>query len=133
MGYGTTITLDDASVEAIARRVHELLTEERPRGSGASVVDAVEVARRVGRTRSWVYANADRLGGLRLGDGPRPRLMFDLAEVEARLREGMRARATDEPGRLRIGRPPRRKRVLPEAELLPIGPARPRSRRPDGA
>jgi len=72
------VRLDDVSVEAISQRVAELL-----RGSGISqaLIDAAEVARRFGFSRDWVYENADRLGAVRLGDGPRARLRFDPAVV----------------------------------------------------
>lgn len=38
------------------------------------------------RKTDWVYANAERLGGWRLGEGERPRWRFYLSEVEERLR-----------------------------------------------
>src|SRR4051812_34634290 len=68
-------TLTDADVEAVALRVIELL-----RGEGLEspeLVPAGELGRRLGRSPAWVRANAERLGVVRLGDGPRPRLMFD--------------------------------------------------------
>lgn len=49
------------------------------------LISAAEVARRLGRSPDWVYAHADELGAIRLGDGPRPRLWFDPAEVKRRL------------------------------------------------
>lgn len=73
----------DSVVESIARRVVELLREEVP--SGPHLVDAAVVAERHGVARSWVYENAERLGAVRLGDGPRARLRFDLREVDRRL------------------------------------------------
>ena len=54
--------LDEAAAERIAQRLHE-----RP-------VSARTVADYLGlRKTDWVYANAERLGGWRLGDGERGR------------------------------------------------------------
>jgi hypothetical protein len=75
----TTVQLDSASVESVARRVVELLRGESVAGER---IDAAEVARLFGCSRDWVYANADRLGAVRLGDGPKARLRFDLATAK---------------------------------------------------
>ncbi len=68
------MTLDEATVDAIAHRVAELLTAGR--GDGPALIDAAEVARRYGVTRSWAYDHAAQLGAVRLGNGTRPRLRF---------------------------------------------------------
>lgn len=98
-------------------RVVELLggQQERP------LVDAAEVARRLGWTRGTVYARADELGAVRLGDGPRARLRFDLALVERRLL----ARRADQPAdRAEPGeRRRRRSRKTDGDALLPIRPS----------
>jgi hypothetical protein len=74
----TAPELDERTAERIAQQLHE---RERP-------VSAREVARYLGlRKTDWVYANAERLGGRRLGEGKRPRWRFYLSEVEERLRE----------------------------------------------
>lgn len=73
-------------VEAVARRVVALLREEGlVAPAGREMIDATEVARRFGVTADWARRNADRLGAVRLGDGPRARLRFDSAAVEAAL------------------------------------------------
>jgi predicted DNA-binding transcriptional regulator AlpA len=69
------------------------MQEIAPHSGG--LVDAAAVARYLGCKRSWVYENADWLGARPLGLGPKPRLRFSLAEVDARLRE----RATCSTGR----------------------------------
>jgi hypothetical protein len=85
--------LDQLTAERIAKQLHE---RERP-------VSARAVADYLGlRKTDWVYANAERLGGRRLGDGPRPRWRFYLSEVEERLRDfgrlpPQRARRRGEP------------------------------------
>ncbi len=74
LGYGVVA----ADVEAVARRVVELLSDGLiVAPASPDLVDAAELARRLGIRRSWVYAHADDLGAIRLGAGPRPRLRFD--------------------------------------------------------
>jgi hypothetical protein len=128
-------------IEAIARRVVELQRE----GLGApapDLVDAAEIARRFGLTRSWVYEHAHELGAVRLpaparerkrpDDAPepkrRPRLRFDperVAEVLKSCSTGKRAAEREAPARAES--PPLRTRPgartggrsAPE-QLLPI-------------
>jgi hypothetical protein len=78
------VRLEPDDVEAIARRVAELL------GAGPQpvrYVDAAQLARALGVERAWAYAHAAQLGALRLG-GPRGRLRFDLERVRAALAAG---------------------------------------------
>lgn len=72
------VHLDSASVEAVARRVVELIRGEE---GSKELIDAAEVARRFSLSRDYVYRHADDLGGVRLGSGPKPRLRFDPAKV----------------------------------------------------
>jgi hypothetical protein len=75
------LRLDRRDVEAIARRVAELVGTARPPAPTAvRYVDAAEVARALGVERNWVYAHARQLGAIRLG-GAQGRLRFDLPEV----------------------------------------------------
>jgi hypothetical protein len=112
------IKLDAETIEAIARRVVELLEQ---RGLHTrKLVDAAELARRFGIDRSWVYSHAIELGAVKLGDGTKPRLRFDpeiAARVLWRVGEGS---AADPPARSgeRAGQPPRRGGG--EVRLLPI-------------
>lgn len=101
----TRIKLDPQAVEAIARRVVEIL--ERRGLQGRELVDAAELARRFGIERSWVYSHAIELGAVKLGDGPKPRLRFDpqiAARVLRRVGDGS---AADPPARSgkRAGQP----------------------------
>jgi hypothetical protein len=77
--------LTPADVEEIAdtvvQRVSELL---RPR-LWLGLVDAADVARRLGVHESWVYAHADELGAIRLGERQKARLRFDLERVARRI------------------------------------------------
>lgn len=50
-----------------------------------SLVDAAVVASHLGVSRDYVYEHALELGAVRLGAGPRARLRFRLADVDARL------------------------------------------------
>ena len=80
------LRLDPESIEALARRVAELIdtdglgTEPEP-----CFISAAEVSRRWGVSRRWVYEHADELGVHRLGAGRRPRFRFDPEEVAERL------------------------------------------------
>jgi hypothetical protein len=111
------IKLDPETVEAIARRVVELL--EKRGLQRRELVDAAELARRLGIERSWVYSHAIELGAVELGTGAKPRLRFD-PEVAARaLRKVDGKSATDPPtpsGR-RAGQP---QGSEGRVELLPI-------------
>ncbi len=108
------------SVEAIARRVVELLQEHGDR----EFVDAQELARILGISRSTVYERAGELGAIRLGCGSRARLRFNVAEATAALR-------APEPRTQRTTRRTqprcRRQHRIAEADLLPIRGERPLS------
>src|SRR3954470_8132482 len=75
------MTLDKDDVEAIARRVAELVRQV------PGLVDAHSVAAELQVERDWVYAHASELGAVRLGDGPKARLRFDLRHVRERVTE----------------------------------------------
>ncbi|HEX5714213.1 MAG TPA: hypothetical protein VFX85_12955 [Solirubrobacterales bacterium] len=76
------IKLDPQVIDAIARRVVELL--EQKGLQKRELVDAAELARMFGIERSWVYSHAIELGAVKLGSGRKPRLRFD-PEVAARV------------------------------------------------
>jgi hypothetical protein len=80
--------------EVVAARVVELL-EQRDRRRATGLVTAAEVAERLGVRKSWVYTNQQRLGAIRLGDGPKARLRFDLEQatraINRERRQGPRA------------------------------------------
>src|SRR3954451_22951266 len=75
--------LDPDDIQALARRVAELLRAST--SATEPLVDAAELARILGVDRDWVYARAGRLGAVRLGDGPKARLRFDIERVRATL------------------------------------------------
>lgn len=109
------VQLQPDDIEAIAQRVVERLDERRSRAS-LGFATAAELAELYGVTPSWVYANKNRLGAVKLGDGPRARLRFDLERVD----EVFRPQTVSRPGplqRKRRGRP-RKTTLPPGVELL---------------
>lgn len=106
-----TLMLDQATVEAIARRVVELMCQEGLAPS--ELVDAAEIARRFGVSRDYVYEHADKLGAIRLSDGPRARLRFDPERVADALNSPSPTESTP-----RRAKPRHRRRG--DLDLLPI-------------
>ncbi len=112
-----TVELSLETIEAIAHRVVELLQESSPQPN--KLLTAAELARHFGVSRAWVYEHANELGVIRLGEGNRGRLRFDM-QVAA---DAMNART-----RTNIAQPPRpptrrtgrrRKQPAPSIPLLP--------------
>ena len=70
-----------------SRFVHPWCEERPPTpvDPPAELIDAAELARRLGIARSTVYANARRYGAIRLGDSRNSPLRFDYAAVIASL------------------------------------------------
>ena len=124
-----------ALADLVAQRVVAVLTESRP---GPVLLTAAEVARQFGVSAEWVRENADRLGVLRLGDGPRPRLRFDPDVVGAALTArwaSERSQVEKPPRRLGRATAPDRERAG-EAGLLSSSrstPRSPRKKRADAA
>jgi hypothetical protein len=114
----TRIKLDPQAIEAISRRVVELL--EAKGLQRRELVDAAELARRLGIERSWVYAHAIELGAVKLGDGPKPRLRFDPEIANRVVQKWGKSRAADPPTRSgeRVGQP--RRGGGAEIPLLPV-------------
>ena len=75
------LELDPDGVEALARRLAELMAPEEPEPGREPLMSAAEVAEWWGVDRRWIYEHAEELGVRRLGKGIRPRLRFDPAEV----------------------------------------------------
>lgn len=113
--------IDDRDVERIARRVVELLEEGGP---AAGLVDAVTVAARLGVDVGWVYEHAARLGARRLGDGPRARLRFSLAEVDRVVSSGVGGRGSAGDDSSATGGVRRRRRRAGSGTTVPLLPIR---------
>ena len=71
--------------DLVAERVVARLSEDRRPDEEERLLTAAEVARRFRVSPEWVRENAERLGALRLGNGPHPRLRFDPARVAEEL------------------------------------------------
>ncbi len=89
--------LDQGDIEAVAQRVAELLAnqavESRQQGQ---LVDAATVARLLGVSRATVYAKADELGAVRLGNGKKAAAALRSeqapgARLDQRVRDGCSA------------------------------------------
>src|SRR5215213_7500582 len=77
---------DPAFVDAVARRVVDLLREEGELpATGPRLMTVAEVRKEFGVSADWLYANAEALGAIRLGSGPRARVRFDRATIATRL------------------------------------------------
>src|SRR4051812_44292192 len=109
---GAAVRLDQASIDAIARHVAEILRGELL-AEASKPWTAAEVATRFGVSRSWVYENAERLGAMRLGNGTRARLRFDPGRVREALEGDRRPRGAP--------RAPRSShRWVADRDLIPI-------------
>ncbi len=82
------MTLDDDDIDAIAERaamrVVQLLGP--PRAVAGQLVDPKELAGTLKVSVDYVYAHAVDLGVMRLGDGPKARLRFDLQTAQTAMR-----------------------------------------------
>ena len=77
VGAPTPARLTPQDVEAIARRVAELVT---PRGD-VGWVTADELARRLAVRPGWIYRHAGELGGIKLGSAPNAPWRFDVEQA----------------------------------------------------
>ena len=82
---GRLVAFDVEEIEALGERIAELVACARLK---VGLIDARELAEELGVARDWVYANAERLGGVRLGNGPRARLRFDVELARQALAAG---------------------------------------------
>ena len=117
------LALDAATIDAIAQRVAELLADRQPEPSG--LVDAATLARVLGVSRGAVYANAAALGAVRLGDGPKARLRFDVDKARAAMTSGtsgLQPPDAESPTAPEKKRGRRRARLGTSVPLLPIDP-----------
>ncbi len=118
----TNATLDAASVEAVARRVVELIRSEGNSSIVRGLVDAAALAAELGVERSWVYAHRVELGAIQLGSGSKPRLRFDV-EVAWKVLARSAVSESHEPkspASTRGPKRPRRRRIVGGPGLLPI-------------
>ena len=106
----------DALAAAVAERVVERLRDEAAAPSEPGLVDAAALARALGVSTGFVYSRSSELGAVRLGNGPRARLRFDLERaVEAHAS----APGCTPPAAPQAAKP-RPRRAASSGELLPI-------------
>lgn len=118
----SAIELPDHQLEVLADLIVDRLTVS----AAGELIDAAELARRIGRGRDFVYEHSGQLGAVRLGNGERPRLFFRWPQVLDRLDGNpKRGRKTST-----VAIRPRRKRPSQAIELLPIGGPAARKRKP---
>jgi hypothetical protein len=118
-----TVERSDAAdpnfVDAVARRVVELLREEGVVSrDGPRLLTVAAVSQEFGVSTDWLYANARPLGAIRLGSGPRARLRFDRATIADRI-----AKVASHASRDRSSQRGKRRRGTREGadgDLLPI-------------
>ena len=108
-------------IEAIARRVAELVRDPAPIGAG--LVDAVQLARLLGVSRGFVYEHAEELGVHRCGSGTKPRLRFDPVTARRAFERSSGTTSTRPVPEMRREQPreptPSRRAAVP---LLPVKP-----------
>jgi hypothetical protein len=124
------VGLNHEDIEAVARRVVELLNaQHQDDASQPALIDAAAVARLLGVSRATVYAKADELGAIRLGNGKRARLRFDPRLLVAAHGPSDSGPVSARRGRSAVAERPGRRSTAP----LPIRPAGRRApRRPSG-
>ena len=112
---GLAMTLARRDIDAVAKRVVELLEYETTSAKPSGLVDAATAARLLGVSRATVYARADELGAVRVGAGKRARLRFDPARLVANDAGNPTGRLTGARRRRRARRSSRS-----DSQLLPI-------------
>jgi len=85
------VDLTPQAVEQIASRVVQLLHRQQQNQEQAKpsepigMVTVAQLATYLKLNTAWVYEHADQLGAIRIGDGPKARIRFDLQVAKAAL------------------------------------------------
>jgi hypothetical protein len=82
--FDDSLTLTDDQLEQLAGLIATKLAATR--SVKPPMLTAEDVSNSFGVSRAWVYENARRLGGVRLGPGERAPIRFDPETVAAALR-----------------------------------------------
>ncbi len=82
------MTLDHEDIEAIAERAAHRVVQllERPGAGVFQLLEPKQLAQALNVSLDYVYAHAADLGAMRLGDGPKARLRFDLNTAQTAMR-----------------------------------------------
>jgi hypothetical protein len=117
------VELGDRSVEALADALAGRLRGTAPPTPGTTLVTAAAVSVMLGCTVAWVRQHQADLGVIKVGDGPRPRLLFDASIVAERVVSCSASRKSERPeSPVRTGPTPRGRRspLGTDVEMLPI-------------
>jgi hypothetical protein len=127
MARHVAVDLTPQAVEQVATRVAQLLHRQQEDRERQRVSEPVgmftvsQLAQHLHLNRAWVYEHADELGAIRLGDGPKARLRFDLHTAKTALG---RQQADREPApaapKPRKPRRPQPSPYSPDAPLLKV-------------
>jgi hypothetical protein len=116
------VRLAEDQLELLAELVAERLADTQSTPD-VGLVDARTLAARLGVARDFVYSHAGELGAVRLGEGPRARLRFDVERAAAAL-ESCSAGRGSQPAESAVVGPVRHRRRASRsgssARLLPI-------------
>jgi hypothetical protein len=82
------MTLDHEDIDAIAERAAHRVMQilDQPIPGAYQLLDPKELAGMLNVSLDYVYAHAADLGAMRLGDGPKARLRFDLQTAQRAMR-----------------------------------------------
>jgi hypothetical protein len=93
--------------------------QEMTTAPGSELVGPAELGRRLGMSSQWVRDHHQELGGVRHGDGPRPRYWFDPVLAPERFFAAT-TNGSKQPEPVKPRRRPRRRRSSSTTELLEI-------------
>ena len=125
MARRVAVDLTPQAVEQVASRVAQMLQRQQQQSAeipGAKeqqgFLNVAQLARHLGLNPAWIYEHADELGAIRIGDGPKARIRFDLYTATQALRQHQPGRtqgpATAKP------RKPRRSPASPYRTNAPL-------------
>ena len=114
MAADSSLTLTEEQLDRLADRVAIRLAATRPPARPMLTVEDICATFQV--SRAWVYENAGRLGGVKLGPGQRAPLRFDVNRVTNALSPLMVSPPTDAPMRANSKAPGRK----PQKRLHPV-------------
>ena len=112
MMFDDRLTLSEDQLDHLADLLAVRLGSLRPTSRPMMTVE--DICRTFQVSRAWVYENAARLGGVKLGPGPRAPLRFDPDQVVAALSPLRRANESHPP------EPPMRPRRSRSTHLHPV-------------
>jgi hypothetical protein len=124
MARQVAVDLTPQAVEQVAARVAALLQRQQQSAETLGTkeqqgfLNVAQLARHLGLNPAWVYEHADELGAIRIGDGPKARIRFDLHTAKEALRQNQASR-TPAPGNVKP-RKPRRSPASPYSTDAPL-------------